>query len=238
MQRSWHRGYLIPVLLALLIHIIFFIFLLETRTVVSTVPATAAEPIVSYLYTPAAVELTRQVSAQQPARFTDLAELIHHAENKQMPKELVAEPIVKAESVKSTTVVSDNVITASDHDDKYAQVTSMGNVQAGSLAERAMYRIQQQYSAAEPNPNYTNWAQQQVKITVEKPYQHVGSNPAKAVLFTYNDGQQLVRVGERCLVVDPMLSGFEQLIAAKGVTCRESDDAILFRQTMAKWLNR
>lgn len=234
MQRSWHRGYLIPVLLALLIHIIFFIFLLETRTVVSTVPATVSGPIVSYLYTPAVVKLTEQVSAQQPVRFTDLAQLIHHAENKQMPKELVAEPIVKAESVKSTTIVSDNVITASDHDDKYAQVTSMGNVQVGSLAERAMYRIQQQYNAAEP----TNWAQQQVKITVEKPYQHVGSNPAKAVLFTYNDGQQLVRVGERCLVVDPMLSGFEQLIAAKGATCRESDDAILFRQTMAKWLNR
>lgn len=242
MQQNWHHGYLQPVSWALLIHLLFFVLLLKPLPVA---PPPAAEPVLSYLYTPpkpvvpvtplvAEPQLPEQSEASIPVESSlDLVQPgapAASAANSISEQKEVAAALPSAEPL--ATLTPEHTATALPKAHVATQSAS------ASMAERALSSVARQYSIADAD--YSSWAQQQrqPRATVARQHQQAGKDPAQAVLFTYNDGQQLVKLDDRCLIVDPTLSGFEQLMKAKGMPCKESDDAILFRETMAKWLNR
>jgi len=251
MQRNWHRGYLQPVSLALLIHLLFFALLLQPRP---TLPPPAVEPVFSYLYTPPKPAAPPVVAPDVPV--VPVAPVLTEPLLPELPQtktpaepqadllkpDAIIEPMAEIATAQPELPTATDAVTNTDTvihtGTASSKVHATTQPASSSIAERAFSSVAQQYSA--PAADYASWAQQQrqPRATVAKQYQQAGKDPAQAVLFTYTDGQQLVKSGDRCLIVDPALSGFEQLIKAKGAPCKESDDAILFRETMNKWLKR
>jgi len=190
--------------------------------------------ISSYLYTPPKVT---EVAVESLPELSD-------------PVAPLAGPIAAAEPVKPTPTTSE--VSAQQQtpteDDRWAgaelatadasEVLAKLPLPGPGIAERVLAGVANHYQ--QPEPNYSGWKQQQQRIPVSRsePWQQPGATPEQSVLFTYNDGKQLVRVNGLCVIADPTLSGFEQLMKLRGAPCRESDDAVLFRQTMAKWLQR
>lgn len=238
MQRNWHRGYLQPVSWALLIHLVFFALLLRP---LSVSPPPVIEPVSSYLYTP-----PKPVVPAEPL-LTEVAEVV-------LPSELDDTKVATQAAPNTYSPIEEEALsTATGNTEQYEVLsdtltTEQTSVDAGlvsehaatsstsaSLAERALSGISQQYST--PVADYAGWGQQQKqpRLTVAKEHQQLSSDVENAARGV---GMQRVKLGDRCLIVDPALSGFDQLMDAKGVPCKESDDAILFRETMAKWLNR
>ena len=222
---------------ALLLHGLVLILLLHT-TLQKPVPLPQAEPISTFLYQPAP-------KSQQPVAVStpESPVKVTIASDKLALQQAAASS--NSQPVKATNVSAKVVGEARQDEPVLARndIISVPITPQPTLAERSLKQL------AQPNPqvltqaadaSYQQWHQQQQNplITIAKQHQQVAADPAKAVLFTYNDGQQLVKLGDKCLIVDPQLSGWEQLITAKGAPCQESDDAVLFRQTMAKWLNR
>lgn len=238
MQGTWHHDYFWPVCWALLLHLVVLLVLLR--------PVKMAEPpgaavISSYLYTP--TKVTEPVAATLPE--LPAPTVLSSA------AEIAAVPTSEAEGPVSSTSAKPDVSDNPQQQEDQAKAdqaqlagtddtaTSEGLALSRSgLAERSLANLAHQYQ--QPAPDYVGWKQQQQQIPTSRSerWQQPDATPEQSVLFTYHDGKQLVRVNGRCLIADPALSGFEQLIKLKGVPCRESDDAILFRQTMAKWLSR
>ncbi|GHG75905.1 hypothetical protein GCM10010919_30570 [Alishewanella longhuensis] len=240
MQQNWHRGYLWPVSLALLIHLVFFALLLRPLPVS---PPAIVEPVSSYLYTPpkpvvpAEPLLTEVVAAVLPAEPDETNVATQAAPNTRSPIEEEAFSTATG-STEQYEVLSDTLTTEQTSVDADARLVSehaATSSTAASLAERALSGIAQQYSA--PVADYAGWSQQQKqpRLTVAKEHQQLSSEAENAARGV---GMQMVKLGDRCLIVDPALSGFEQLMDAKGIPCKESDDAVLFRQVMSKWLDR
>ncbi len=238
MQRNWHHGYLLPVGWAILIHLVFFALLLKPLPVS---PPPAIVPISSYLYT------APQPAVSAEPLFTDLAEVMLPPEPEEIkaatqvaapPSSSIAQETLSAPNGSTESAdVLDNASTPEhariDTETRLVVKHTATPATSSSLAERALAGITQQQSA--PVADYTGWAkqQQQPRLTVAKEHQQLSyDNTAAGV------GMHMVRVGDRCLIVDPTLSGFEQLMAAKDIPCKESDDAVLFRQVMSKWLDR
>lgn len=243
MQQNWHNGYLLPVSWALLIHLVFFALLLRPLPVSPPV----VEPVSSYLYTP-----PKRVVPTEPL-LTEVAEAVLSSELDDTKVAIQAEPNTSSAIVKEMLsnataiteqyeVLGDLITTEHASVDTDARLVtehaSKSAISSSSLAERVLLGITQQYST--PVADYAGWAlrQQQPRLTVAKDHQQRSANPAAGVLFTYTDGKQLVRLNSSCMIVDPALDFFEQQMKAKGIPCKESDDAILFRQTMSKWLDR
>jgi len=239
MRRNWHHGYLLPVGWAILIHLVFFALLLKPLPVS---PPPVIVPISSYLYT-----APQPIVSAEPL-LTDLAEVILPPE----PEEIKAASQVSATSSssiaqetlpapngspESADVLDNASITEHarvDTEDRLVVKHTATPAASSSLAERALAGITQQHST--PVADYAGWAkqQQQPRLTVAKEHQQLISNNNAAA----GVAKHMARVGDRCLIVDPLLSGFEQLMDAKGIPCKESDDAVLFRQVMSKWLDR
>lgn len=239
MRRNWHHGYLLPVGWAILIHLVFFAFLLQP---LSVSPPPVIVPISSYLYTaPKPV-----VSAN--TLLTDFTEVMPPPEPEEIKADTQQVAATPSNSIVQETLSASNRRTESD--DVLDNASTKGHARidtetrlvvkhtatpamSSSLAERALAGITQQHSA--PVADYAGWAkqQQQPRLTVAKEHQQRSANDAAAGV-----SNNMARVGDRCLIVDPSLSGFEQLMAAKDIPCKESDDAVLFRQVMSKWLDR
>ena len=240
MQGTWHHDYLWPACWALLIHLAVLLLLLLPVRIPE--PPTAVV-ISSYLYTPPKVT---EVAVESLPELSDpvapLVGSIAAAEvaAKAAPGQPVKPtPTTSEISAQQKTPAADASLAGAklatvDANEIPAKLPLPGP----SIAERVLAGVTNQYQ--QPEPNYSVWKQQQQRIPVSRsePWQQPGATPEQSVLFTYNDGTQLVRLNGRCLIVDPLLSGFEQLMRMKGVPCKESDDAILFRETMAKWLQR
>lgn len=240
MQQNWHRGYLLPVGWAILIHLVFFALLLRPLPVS---PPPVVEPVSSYLYTP-----PKPVVPAEPL-LTEVFEVVLPAELDKTKVATQAAPITRSpieEEASSAATgnteqyeVLNDTLTAEqasvDADARLVSKDAVTSSTAVSLAERALSGIAQQYST--PVADYAGWAQrqQQPRLTVAKEHQQLSSDVENAARGV---GTQMVKLGDRCLIVDPALSGFEQLMEAKGVPCKESDDAVLFRQVMSKWLDR
>lgn len=240
MQQNWHRGYLLPVGWAILIHLVFFALLLRPLPVS---PPPVVEPVSSYLYTP-----PKPVVPAEPL-LTEVVEVVLPAELDKTKVATQAAPITRSpieEEASSAATgnteqyeVLNDTLTAEqasvDADARLVSKDAVTSSTAVSLAERALSGIAQQYST--PVADYAGWAQrqQQPRLTVAKEHQQLSSDVENAARGV---GTQMVKLGDRCLIVDPALSGFEQLMEAKGVPCKESDDAVLFRQVMSKWLDR
>ncbi|WP_372626824.1 hypothetical protein [Arsukibacterium sp.] len=114
----------------------------------------------------------------------------------------------------------------------------------GSLVQRALNRaasvdpaIVEQDAAA----SYQQFLQrQQPRLTVEKQHWPVSENPAQQVLAQLDDGRQIVRIRKGvCVVGDPMLDGFEALMAAKRVPCGdEIKTSELLKQALDKHIKK
>lgn len=240
MQQNWHRGYLLPVGWAILIHLVFFALLLRPLPVS---PPPVVEPVSSYLYTPpkpvvpAEPLLTEVVAVVLPAAPDETKVATQAAPITRSPIE--EEVLSRATGNTEQYEVLNDTLTAEqasvDADARLVSKDAVTSSTAVSLAERALSGIAQQYST--PVADYAGWAQrqQQPRLTVAKEHQQLSSDVENAARGV---GTQMVKLGDRCLIVDPALSGFEQLMEAKGVPCKESDDAVLFRQVMSKWLDR
>lgn len=243
MQGTWHHDYLWPACWALLIHLaVLLLLMLPVRT---PEPPTAVV-ISSYLYTPPKV--IEEVAKPLPELSDPVAPLA-----RPIAVAEAAETAAKAapgQPVKPTPTTSE--VSAQQQmpaeDDRWAgaklatadanEVPAKLPLPGPGIAERVLAGVTNHYQ--QPEPNYSGWKQQKQRIPVSRsePWQQPGATPEQSVLFTYNDGKQLVRVNGLCVIADPTLSGFEQLMKLRGAPCRESDDAVLFRQTMAKWLQR
>lgn len=243
MQQNWHRGYLLPVGWAILIHLVFFALLLRPLPLS---PPPVVEPVSSYLYTPpkpvvpAEPLLTEVAAVVLPAALDETKVATQAAPITRSPIE--EEALSRATGNTEQYEVLNDTLTAEqasvDADARLVSKDAVTSSTAVSLAERALSGVAQQYST--PVADYAGWAQrqQQPRLTVAKDHQQLRANPAAGVLFTYTDGKQLVRLNDSCMIVDPALDFFEQQMKAKGVRCKEGDDAILFRQVMSKWLDR
>lgn len=238
MQGTWHHDYFWPVCWALLLHLAVLLVLL--RPVKMAEPPEAAV-ISSYLYTPP--KIIEPVAAPLPA----LPAPTVSSSAAEIAAVLTSEAVAPVSSTAAKPDVSDNPQQQVDQaKPEQAQLAGTDDTAVSErlalsrpgLAERSLASLANQYQ--QPAPDYVGWRRQQQQIPTSRSerWQQPDATPEQSVLFTYHDGKQLVRVNGRCLIADPALSGFEQLIKLKGVPCRESDDAILFRQTMAKWLSR
>lgn len=243
MQGTWHHDYLWPACWALLIHLaVLLLLMLPVRT---PEPPTATV-ISSYLYTPPKV--TEEVAKSLPELSDPVAPLAGPIAAAEAAE--IAAKTAPGQPDKSTPTTSE--VSAQQQppaeDDRWAgaklatananEVSAKLPLSGSGIAERALAGVAKQHQP--PEPNYSGWKQQQQRIPVSRsePWQQPEATPEQSVLFTYNDGKQLVRVNGLCVIADPTLSGFEQLMKLRGAPCRESDDAVLFRQTMAKWLQR
>jgi hypothetical protein len=233
MQQNWHHGYLLPVGWAILIHLVFFALLLNPLPVS---PPPAIVPISSYLYT------APQPAVSAEPLLTDLAEVMLPPEPEEIkaatPSSSIAQETLSAANGSAESAdVLENASTPEyariDTETRLVVKHTATPAASSRLAERTLAGITQQHST--PVADYAGWAkqQQQPRLTVAKEHQQLSFNNAVAGV-----GMHMVRVGDRCLIVDPTLSGFEQLMEAKGIPCKESDDAVLFRQVMSKWLER
>lgn len=236
MQHNWHRGYLLPVGWAILIHLVFFALLLRPLTVS---PPPVVEPVSSYLYTPPkpVVPAEPLLTVVLPAVPDETNVATQAAPDTRSPIEEEASSAATG-NTEQYEVLNDTLTAEQASVDADARLVSKDAVTSStavSLAERALSGIAQQYST--PVADYAGWAQrqQQPRLTVAKEHQQLSSDVENAARGV---GTQMVKLGDRCLIVDPALSGFEQLMEAKGVPCKESDDAVLFRQVMSKWLDR
>ena len=106
---------------------------------------------------------------------------------------------------------------------------------AAGLAQRALSRAATPSARAIEDAATASYqqflqAQQQPKMTVEKRHQELSADPA----------QQVVRIKEGvCVIGDPALDGFEQLMAAKKVPCGdEAKTSDLLKQALEKHLKR
>lgn len=243
MQQNWHHGYLLPLGWAILIHLLFFALLLKPLTVS---PPPVIVPISSYLYNAA----KPVVSAE--SLLTDFTDVIPPLEPKEIKtatqiantlsssisQETLSAPSGSTESADVLENASTLEHARIDTETHLVVKHTATPATSSRLAERALAGITQQYRA--PVADYAGWAkqQQQPRLTVAREYQQLNTAPAADVLFTYNDGKQLVRLNNRCMIVEPALDFFAQQMKAKSISCEESDDAILFRQTMSKWLEQ
>ncbi|WP_423188013.1 hypothetical protein ACO1PK_07325 [Alishewanella sp. d11] len=243
MQRNWHHGYLLPVGWAILIHLLFFALLLQPLPVS---PPPVIVPISSYLYTAAkpvvlaAPLLTDFTDVMPPPEPEEIKAAMQIAAT---PSSSIAQETLSAPNGSTESAdVLDNASTPEhariDTETRLVIKQTATPATSSSLAERALAGITQQHSA--PVADYAGWAkqQQQPRLTVAREYQQLNTAPAAGVLFTYTDGKQLVRLNNRCMIVEPALDFFSQQMKAKSISCEDSDDAILFRQTMSKWLEQ
>lgn len=106
--------------------------------------------------------------------------------------------------------------------------------QAGTVAPEAIAQ------AAAASYQQLLQTQQQPKITVEKRYQQLTTDPAGQVFAQLNDGRQLIRVKGGCRMADPGKEGFDALMAANAVVpCGdEEDSSALLKQALEKHIKR
>lgn len=224
-MRAFIADYGRYLLLALLVHVLLLVALTTMQFTEKHPPATI-EPIASYLYQPMPVAAPTVVVA------------------KPEPKEAS----VPKREVKATTTVNsrkniaaDNLTRAEDAVLNQPQIAISDIKPRASLAERAMQ------AAANTNENLVTSSyqqfkhlQQQAKITVEKRYQALPTDPAKQIVAKLDNGMQLLRVNGGCRIADPTKDGFDALMVASAIVpCGdEASTSALLQQALEKHRKR
>lgn len=205
---------------ALLLHAVLLAALLQLRFTPAVKPPDV-EPVVSYLYQPP-VSTPQAPPEAAPEPVTPNAERItappssrppHTAESKKV-KQAPAEtpPAPQKQSVSPPVPVTQSGL-ARRSLERAAATTPAAMDQAAAASYQQFLQ-----------------AQQQTKITVEKRHQQLNKDPA----------QHMVRIKEGvCVIGDPALDGFEQLMAAKRVPCGdEAQTSDLLTQALEKHSKR
>ncbi|MDP5144732.1 hypothetical protein ORJ00_18450 [Rheinheimera baltica] len=212
--------------LALLLHLLFLTALLQTRFTPLAKPP-AAEATVSYLYQP-------PPPLQQKAQALSVPE----SSDKTEPVATTTAPAVVEKSAKKvdtrSAVVAEKLPDIVDQPEKKHTEQAATTLQL-SLAQRALNRaatvdpVTIEQTAAASYQQFLQ-AQQQPKITVEKRHQLLSRDPAK----------HMVRIREGvCVIGDPDLDGFEQLMEAKRVPCGDKDaSSVILKQALEKHIKR
>lgn len=231
--KRWAADYAGAALLALLLHALLLAGLLRLEFTQVPPPKPAA-PVVSYLYQPPPVQA---VAAQPESNAPEPAPAA-------LPSVLPATPELSAKPEPEVAALAgtDNAVTQADAVSEKQPAAAVApfsapfsaqpkQSSAAGLAQRALS------SAATPSAraiedaataSYQQFlqAQQQPKMTVEKRHQELSANPA----------QHKVRIKEGvCVIGDPALDGFEQLMLAKRVPCGDKDaSSAILKQALEK----
>lgn len=225
--KRWAADYAGAALLAVLLHALLLAGFLQLEFTQVPSPKPAA-PIVSYLYQPPPIQVVA-APAESHAPEPEPAAL---------PAELSAAP----EQEVAAPAGTDNAATAADMVSETPPVTAIlpsalepEQYNRGGLAQRALSRAATPSARAIEDAATASYqqflqAQQQPKITVEKRHQELSADPA----------QHMVRIKEGgCVIGDPALDGFEQLMLAKRVPCGdEAKTSDLLKQALEKHLKR
>ncbi|SEI12394.1 hypothetical protein SAMN05660691_03950 [Rheinheimera pacifica] len=234
--KHWAADYAGAALLALLLHALLLACLLRLEFTQVPPPKPAA-PVVSYLYQPPPVQA---VAAQAESNAPE-------PESAALPSALSVTPALSAapEPEVAALASTDNAATQADAVSEKQPAAAVASSaasfsapfsaqpeqsSAAGLAQRALS------SAATPSAraiedaataSYQQFLQaQQPKITVEKRHQELSADPA----------QHMVRIKEGvCVIGDPALDGFEQLMLAKRVPCGDKDaSSAILKQALEK----
>ncbi|MEE2003185.1 hypothetical protein QWY20_17155 [Alkalimonas sp. MEB108] len=95
----------------------------------------------------------------------------------------------------------------------------------GSLMDRALQQLQSTDGLARTHRTEQQRRFAEPKITVERRFQQLSSDPAKQVVAQFNDGTQIIRTKNGCRLADPSKDGFEGLMAARRIPCGDEEDA-------------
>jgi len=243
------RFYGRELLLALLLHLLLFVALMQTK-LTQPVKRKPVEPIVSYLYQPPIAEVKIIVASKDIAEPEVIAEPRPEPTSAETSPEIstAAKPVVlsmqaqaKPQAVEPEQPPPD--VSASAQRDIAAQ-PAPATIASTSLTQRALQRAaasspaQMQQAVASSYQQHKN-AQQQVKLTVEKRHQQLSSDPAKQVIAQLDHGLQLIRTKDGCRIADPTKDGFEALMAAGRVPCGdEVSNKALLKQALEKHIKR
>lgn len=230
--RQLFRDYGREAAIALLLHLLLLLVLLQTR-LTPRLPVQTVKPVMSYLYQPA-VPTPVEPTLEPAAVAQPLADNMTPAVSTQVNATADAvTPTVTAEAQQPALAVETTT-----------QREQTAVAPRPGLAQRALQRaltaepaaIEQ--AAASSYQQFIN-AQQQVKLTVAKRHQQLSDDPAKQVIAQLDNGLQLVRTKDGCRIVDPSKHGFEALMAAGRAPCGdEISTSELLRQALEKHLKR
>lgn len=108
-----------------------------------------------------------------------------------------------------------------------------------TLMNKALQHWQQQ----QPDPAMQHYKAQQESNNGsgigKSPSQNMTADPSVQVLYKDpTSGLHLIRTSKGCVLADPSLQGFEQLVKLRTVPCGSNPTEQYYRETMQKWLNR
>ncbi|KKO43904.1 hypothetical protein WG68_18370 [Arsukibacterium ikkense] len=227
------------VLLAVLVHAIILALLLTTKFSQPASPQ-VAEPIISFLYQPPPVvpPPTPAATAAWPSE-AEIAEQL----STELPPSLAtaSKPSVNVQS----TAAGGAVVTEQENEIDAIADPQARLVGGESLAQRVLNQVAEPDQAAieqAANTSYQQFLQkqQQPRLTVDKKHWPVSQNPAQQVVAQLNDGKHIVRIRKGvCVIGDPTLDGFEELMAARRVPCgNEVATSELLKQALDKHIKR
>lgn len=236
---SFFRADSRPLLLALLLHGVLLLALLTTKIPqLAQAPQSAA--IVSYLYQPqpSIPSETAQASANdmptEPGPESETVAPVLQSTapevTPQKPTDQVQGATESAPDVASTPLAGAEAPTATNARPSLTQraLNQAATVNPAAVEQAATASYQQLLQA-----------QQRPKITVEKRYQQLSSDPAGQVVAQLDDGRQLIRSKGGCRIADPSKDGFDALMALKTVPCGdEENSSALLQQALEKHIKR
>lgn len=228
-------------LLAVLVHGLLLTLLLNTRFSVPAQPV-KVESIISFLYHPPP---TNPGPVIQPPSETTMPEEV---------KALVEQPLAEESLLQAT---ASDAGTPSRQPELSAQAAAVNaklnaiqdNLPAAlspeNLTQRVLNQIATPSQAAidsDAAANYQQFLQkqQQPRLTVDKKHWPVSQDPAQQVVAQLDDGKHIVRIRKGvCVIGDPTLDGFEELMAARRVPCGdEAATNAMLKQALDKHIKR
>lgn len=248
---SVFRLYGRELLLALLLHLLLVVALVQTK-LTQPVKRKPVQPIVSYLYQPPLAEVKIIAAPKDIAEPKIIAEpeVVAEPKSEQASADISAakKPVAQSMQTQAKPPAVEPEQPQPDVSAVAQQETAVQPAPAAmasiSLAQRALQRAatsspaQMQQAATGSYQQHIN-AQQQVKLTVEKRYQQLSSDPAKQVIAELDHGFQLIRTKDGCRIADPTKDGFEALMAAGRAPCGdEVSNKELLKQALEKHIKR
>lgn len=220
----WQRWRL-PLLLALLGHASIGLLLVQQKWQRPLSPAEPARAIEAYFYQPplvvSAAEQTMPLDEPKPAAPEEPAAALD------MLEEVAAITAEQNETPADATAPIGVVVQTSFESVPGSQSLDRADLaeRRGSLMDRALQQLQSTDDLASNHYAGQQRRFAEPKITVERRFQQLPSDPAKQVVAQFNDGTQIIRTKNGCRLADPSKDGFEGLMAARRVACGDEEDA-------------
>ncbi len=234
---AFWRAYGRPVLLALLLHAMLLVALINAKFPARVTPP-LSEVVLSYLYQPPPPATTELPQLPEDDTSTGPEAMSPQPVNT-APSATTAPQLAADELADTTAVLPDTPAQPEPQDTLQAIVVPRQSLAQRALNQAASVDPEAIAQAAAASYQQLLQTQQQPKITVEKRHQPLSQDPAGQVVAQLNDGRQLIRVKGGCRIADPGKDGFDALMAAKVVPCGdEEDSSALLKQALEKHVKR